>query len=94
MKKYEIYKNIRKRALIFGLPISFFALFMMSTIISLLVIIFSFGLSVIATLLLVNCCLYILLMRIAQGAQLFHYTNPFPKIISNKKTTTLLYEED
>jgi len=43
MKKFEVYKNIRKRAVIFGLPISLFALMMVSILVSLLVIIFSFS---------------------------------------------------
>ena len=44
MKKFIPYKNIRKRAMILGLPLSFFALQMISVIASLMLIIFSFSL--------------------------------------------------
>jgi hypothetical protein len=54
MKKYEIYKNIRKRAVIMGLPISLFALMMTSIIGTLLLIIFSFRFTVIIGLFLWN----------------------------------------
>ena len=43
MKRYDVYRNMRKRAVIFGLPISLFALMMVSILASLLIIIFSFS---------------------------------------------------
>ncbi|OWW23200.1 hypothetical protein B4Q04_21835 [Zobellia sp. OII3] len=93
MKKFEVYKNIRKRALIFGLPISLFALQMITILASLMVIIFSFGLSIIAVVSVLNIGLYILLLRLAQGTRLTLQLNPFPKTISNKKSTVLYYED-
>ncbi len=93
MKKFEVYKNIRKRAMIFGLPVSLFALMMVFIIASLFVIIFSFGLGIIAGVLILNCGLYVLLIRVAKRPQMMQITNPFPKIITNKKSTQLDYEE-
>jgi len=58
MKRYTVYKNIRRQALIMGLPISLFALMMVSVICSLLIVIFSFHFGVIVGLLLFNALLY------------------------------------
>lgn len=94
MKKFEIYRNIRKRAIIFGLPISLFALMMIVVLVSLLVIIFSFSFIIIIGLILANTALYIVLTRISNNPQLFQLVNAFPKIISNKRYSNLNYEQD
>lgn len=94
MKRFEVYKNIRKRAVIFGLPISLFALMMISIVASLLVIIFSFSFGIIIGVLIVNSTLFIALTRIANNPQLFQMTKAFPKIISNKRNSGFDYEED
>lgn len=94
MKQYETYRNIRKRAVIFGLPISLFALMMISVVASLLVIIFSFSFGIIIGAFILNIGLYIALIRITNKPQLFHFSKPFPQIISNKKPTLINYEED
>jgi uncharacterized membrane protein len=88
MKKYEVYKNIRKRAIIFGLPISLFALMMIAIVASLLVIIFSFSFIVVIGVLMCNATLYIALTKFAHNPQLLQVARVFPKIISNKKSTT------
>ncbi|MFD0836669.1 hypothetical protein ACFQ0I_12900 [Mariniflexile aquimaris] len=88
MKKYEVYKNIRKRAIIFGLPIPLFALMMSSIIASLLIIIFSFSFLVVLGVLIGNAILYIALTKFTHNPQLFQVAKVFPKIISNKKSTT------
>ncbi|WP_100612822.1 hypothetical protein [Confluentibacter lentus] len=88
MKKYEIYKNIRKQAIIFGLPISLFALMMIAIVASLLVIIFSFSFIVVIGVLICNATLYIALTKFAHNPQLLQVAKVFPKIISNKKSTT------
>jgi type IV secretory pathway VirB3-like protein len=88
MKKYEIYKNIRKRAIIFGLPISLFALMMIAIVASLLVIIFSFSFIVVIGVLICNATLYIALTKFAHNPQQLQIARVFPKIISNKKSTT------
>ncbi len=49
MKTFIPYKNIRKRAMILGLPLALFALQMISVIASLLLIIFSFSLGMIVS---------------------------------------------
>jgi len=92
MKRFEIYKNIRKRAVIFGLPLSLFALMMVSILISLLIIIFSFSFGMIIGILILNAFLYIGLIRLTNNPQLFQVTNTFPTIISNKRNSGLNYE--
>jgi type IV secretory pathway VirB3-like protein len=94
MKKFEVYKNIRKQAVIFGLPISLFALMMVAILASLLVVIFSFSFTVIITVFIINAALYIALTRISNNPQLLQITKVFPNIISNKRNSGLGYEED
>ncbi|MBA6153083.1 hypothetical protein [Gelidibacter maritimus] len=94
MKKFEIYKNIRKRAVIFGLPISLFALMMVSIIASLLIIIFSFSFMLIIGILIFNATLYVALSKLTHNPQLFQIVKAFPRIISNKKNSGFDYEED
>ena len=94
MKRFEVYKDIRKQAMIFGLPVSLFALMMVSIVISLLVIIFSFGLGIIVGVIILNCILYFILIRLARQSQRIQASTHFPKIISNKKSTLCDYEED
>jgi len=92
MKKFEVYKNIRKQAFIFGLPISLFALMMVSILVSLLLIIFSFSFTMIMAILIFNAAFYIGLIRITNTPQLFQISNTFPKIISNKRNSAFNYE--
>ncbi|MGB6153697.1 MAG: hypothetical protein WBG48_17070 [Pricia sp.] len=92
MKRFEPYKNIRKRAVIFGLPISLFALMMVSILASLLIIIFSFSFIMIIGILVFNAVLYVALTRLANNPQLFQMGNAFPKIISNKRNSGFDYE--
>lgn len=94
MKRYEVYKNIRKRAIIFGLPVSLFALMMVSILASLLVIIFSFSFVMIVGIMIFNAALYVALTRIANNPQLFQMTKAFPRIISNKRNSGFDYEQD
>ena len=92
MKRYEVYRNMRKRAVIFGLPLSLFALMMVSILASLLIIIFSFSFGIIIGLMVFNGSLYVALTRIAKSPQMFQVGNPFPKIISNKRNSGFEYE--
>ncbi|TXN34994.1 hypothetical protein FVB32_10375 [Flagellimonas hymeniacidonis] len=94
MKRYEIYKDIRKRAVIMGLPISLFALMMTSVIGSLLFIIFSFSFLVIISIFLFNGGLYAVLTQLTKQPALLHFKKVFPKTISNKKLSPLSYEEN
>jgi hypothetical protein len=94
MKTYPIYRSIRKKALIFGLPVSLFALQMVVVIGSLLVIIFSFGIVVILGALLLNLGLYVGLLRYGQHPELVSFQKPFPAAISNLQSTELCYERD
>lgn len=92
MKKFEIYKNIRKRAVIMGLPISLFALMMTAVIGSLLFVIFSFSFLVIIGVFVFNASLYIVLTSITRNPALLQFKKVFPKSISNKRQSPLYYE--
>lgn len=94
MKKFIPYKDIRKRAMIFGLPLSYFALQMISVIGSFMVIIFSFSMGLIILVLLWNIIFYAFLSKLTQNSELFHLQKIFPLTISNKKLSPLYYEED
>ena len=94
MKRFEVYKNIRKRAVIMGLPISLFALMMTVVIGSMLFIIFSFSFTVIISVFLLNGVLYIVLSHITKNPALMHIKKVFPQTISNKKGSRLYYEEN
>lgn len=94
MKTFEVYRNIRKGALIWGLPISLFALLMVSVVASLLVIIFSFSLIVVLSLFIWNAALFIGLNKMSSSTQVFNIRKVFPKSISNKKDNILNYVED
>lgn len=94
MKKYEVYRNIRKGAIIMGLPISLFALMLVSVIGSLLIIIFSFSLGVILSVVICNIVLYLVLTQITRQPALFKLQKVFPQTISNKKLSPFSYEED
>nr|WP_298486987.1 hypothetical protein [uncultured Maribacter sp.] len=94
MKRYEIYKDIRKRAVIMGLPISLFALMITSAIGSLLFIIFSFSFLVIISVFIFNGGLFVVLTQLTKHPALLHFKKVFPKTISNKKLSQLYYEEN
>ena len=94
MKRYVVYKNIRKRAVIMGLPITLFALMMISVIGSLLFIIFSFSFSVIIGVFVLNGILYVVMTNLVKNPALLHLKKVFPLTISNKKATHLNYEEN
>lgn len=94
MKRFEVYKNIRKRAVIMGLPISLFALMMTFVIGSLLFIIFSFSFAIIVSVSLWNGALYTVLTHLTKNPALMHIKKVFPQTISNKRSSHLYYEED
>jgi hypothetical protein len=92
MRTYPIHHSIRKKALIFGLPVTLFALQMVAVIGSLLVIIFSFGLGVILGALTVNLGLYAGLLRYTRASQVLSLKKVFPHLLSNQQSTDLGYE--
>lgn len=94
MKRYEIYRNIRKCAMIWGLPVTSFAIMMIAVVGSLLGIIFSFRLVIIVLALILNTVLYIILTRLAANPRLFQFSRVFPRIITSKRSNLLSYEED
>jgi hypothetical protein len=93
MRTFQIYRNIRKRALIFGLPVSLFALQMAAVIGSLLMVIFSFSLLLVMAAIAINLMLYIMLLKLTHQPHILHIQKVFPTAISNKKTTVLHYED-
>ena len=90
MKQFEVYRNIRKRAMIMGLSISLFALMMVSIICSLLIIIFSFHFGVIVGLLLFNALFYGALVRWVKKPFHLKVQETFPKTISLKQLNPFL----
>ncbi len=92
MKSYRIYRNIRKRALIFGLPVSLFALQMAAVIGSLLVVIFSFSFLLVLGAIGINLMCYVVLLKLTHQPYLLYLQKVFPTAISNKKTTAFHYE--
>ena len=94
MRSYEVYRNIRKGALIWGLPISLFALLMVSVIASLLIIIFSFSLMMVLALSFWNAALSIGLNKMNNSPRILYIRRVFPKSISNKKDNILNHVED
>ena len=94
MKTYPTYRNIRKQAMVLGLPISLFALQMVSVIGSLLIIIFSFHFGVIVGLLLFNVLLYGALGRWVRKPFSITVVNVFPSAISNKPLSPLSHVQD
>ncbi|WP_418498491.1 hypothetical protein [Flagellimonas sp.] len=91
MKQFEVYRNIRKRAMIMGLSISLFALMMVSVICSLLIIIFSFHFGVIVGLLLFNALLYGALLQWVKKPFQWRVVQTFPKTISLKQLNPIDY---
>ncbi|WP_036379012.1 hypothetical protein [Muricauda sp. MAR_2010_75] len=91
MKRFEVYRNIRKRAMIMGLSISLFALMMVSIIGSLLIIIFSFQFGVIVGLLLFNALLYGALLQWVKQPFQWRVVQTFPKNISLKQLNPIDY---
>ena len=85
MKQFEVYRNIRKQAMVMGLSISLFALMMVSVIGSLLIVIFSFNFSVIVGLLCFNALLYGALVQWVKKPFHFKVRETFPKAISLKQ---------
>ncbi|MBO0322180.1 hypothetical protein J0X14_07725 [Muricauda sp. CAU 1633] len=89
MKRYKVYRNIRMRALIMGLPIPFFALMMVSVVCSLLIVIFTFHFGVIVGLLLFNVLLYGALGQWVKRPFQITVSKTFPDMISNKHLSPL-----
>jgi len=94
MRTYKIYKDIRKGARIWGLPISQFALMMLSILASMLIIIFSFSLMVIILAMVWNICWYVGLTKIASNKIFLDFKKVFPSCISNKPDNLLNHVEN
>lgn len=93
MKKYEVYRNIRKGAVIFGLPLPLFALMMAAVLGSLLIVIFSFSFGIVLGAIVFNLLLYFGLLNRSKASRVFQFYSPFPRRISNKKPTLFNYDK-
>lgn len=94
MKAFQPYRNIRQKALIFGLPVNLFALFILVFTGSLIVVIFSFGLLSILVGGVLNLSLFNLLNHFARHPDVFNFKKVFPGQLSNKCSNMLHYEEE
>ena len=94
MKQYSVYRNIRVRALIFGLPVAFFALQMMAVVGSLIAVIFSFNLILLILMGIGNTVLYGTLLKLVQEPRLLQIGVSFPQLISNKKIASYEYYDE
>ena len=94
MKKFNLYKDIRTRARIFGLPVPLFALQLLGIIASLLTIIFSFSFTLVLGAMLLNGILYGVLLKLTNEPDLLHWGRVLPRAISNKKTNLLHYTDE
>ncbi len=83
MQRYRIYRDIRKGAVIWGLPISLFALVAASTVASLIIAIFAFGPIMVLGLALWNAGLYTGLVRWQRRKLPLWSAGTFPKLIRN-----------
>lgn len=85
MRRYQVYRNIRKGAVIMGLPLNLFALSAALLVLSLIVLIFSFSGVLLLVLALSNVALYAGLVNLARNPGALVLSKPFPGLISNKK---------
>lgn len=94
MKNYSPYRDIRREALIMGLPLLFFALQIVFLVISMLVLIFAFGLLSILLTVFGNTGLYIGLLRLASSKRKVQFFRVYPSLISNKHVNNLCDEKN
>ncbi|WBL26726.1 hypothetical protein [Zunongwangia sp. HGR-M22] len=87
MKKFIPYRDIRKEALIFGLPVYLFAVQMIAVIIGLLIIIFAFGWMTLIIGCSSNILLYLILMNLKKLMANLQFFHVFPKHLSTKQIT-------
>ncbi len=92
MKSYSFYRDIRKEALIMGLPVMFFGLQIIALVISLFLLIFSFSLFMLLLVLSANVGLYLGLLRYVSRNRTVTFFRVFPREISNKTINEMPYE--
>ena len=80
--------------MIWGLPVSLFALMMIAVVGSLLVIILSFSLGAVISVFIFNCALYISLTNLSSHPQVFQVSKVFPGTISSTRLSNFHYEQD
>lgn len=94
MKRFTIYKAIRTRAIVFGLPLTLFALMMIAVMLSLLIVIFSFSFPVIIGAFICDVLLYCGLLYLVRHPHCYKINRVFPDNISGKQNSRLYYEQD
>lgn len=92
MKRYSFYRDIRKEALIMGLPVMLFGLQIVILVLSLFLLIFSFSLFLLIVILLGNIGLYLGLIRYVSRNRTVTFYRVFPREISNKTINEIAYE--
>lgn len=92
MKQFKVYKDIRKQALLMGLPLTLFSLLITSILLSLLVVIFSFSIITLVVVMVGNLGLYIVFTQISRGTFRVSFKRHFPKEISIKNINVIDYE--
>ncbi len=80
--------------MIWGLPVSLFALMIIAVVGSLLVIIFSFSLGAVITVFIFDYALYISLTKLSSHPQVFQFSKVFPETVSSKRLSNVNYEQD
>ncbi|MDT0642200.1 hypothetical protein RM553_05075 [Zunongwangia sp. F363] len=84
MKRYTAYRDIRKEALIMGLPLLLFAVQIAVVVLSLLIAIFAFDFLVILGLISMNAGLYFSLLHYTRLTCKVIFIRVYPRLISNK----------
>ncbi|WP_066223767.1 hypothetical protein [Formosa haliotis] len=94
MKQFKVYKDIRKQAVIMGLPITLFGILMASVVFTLLVIIFSFSVITVVCGLILNLGLFFCLGQWSRYGPRLSLKHVFPKGIRMKYLNVIAYETD
>lgn len=94
MKQFKVYRDIRKEAVIMGLPITLFGVLMASVIFTLLVIIFSFSIGTVVGGVVLNLGLFFCLGHWNHRKPRLSIKQVFPRIISVKYLNVITYETD
>lgn len=84
MKQFKTYRDIRKRALVMGLPLNALAIMMLSVVGSLLVIIFSFSFFMVLLVVVFNGGLFFGMSYLHAHPEVLHLSNPYPKLVTGK----------
>ncbi len=95
MKKFKVHRDIRRQAVIFGLPASSFYVFITFLILSAFILIFEFSLLTLLIVAIFNVVLFLGLAYVSKQKGNFFSAVNMPKMISNKyPSLTTNYENN